>query len=448
MYRRSLRSRIQLCFLLAGVLLAALFAIGTWWTAEFMERQFLEATLREELEYFVASHQRDPRTSPPATTSVRGWVVPQNDDSRLPPYLRDLEPGIHEIGIRGRSHEIAVADVGGFRYLLAYDESRIDIIERWLVGFLVAGCLSLVCLSVWLGLFLSRRITSPVAELVRRVESLGPDPSEGAVAGQFQADDELRALAWAFDEYREKVRDLLAREKHFTADASHQLRTWISVISSTLELVREDSSLSASTRGRLERLERASGDMARQIQAFLLLAREPEPGEEGCSSVAGVVREVVERERGLAGRDHGMVETTIESDLGVAASTAAVDIVVGNLVHNALVHGAEPVRIRLAGDELTVTDGGGRISPEEIPRLFERGFRGSSGNGGSGLGLAIAQRVCTRYGWFLALDSDPGRSTTARVRFRGQELAPAISRSSSSARASASRSPMAISSAR
>ena len=144
-----------------------------------------------------------------------------------------------------------------------------------------------------------------------------------------------------------------------------------------------------------------------QIQAFLLLAREPGPSEEGCGSVAAVVREVVERESALAGPEDGSVDVVIETDAVVAASPAAIDIVIANLVSNAVVHGGEPVVLRLAKDELTVTDRGDGIDPGAIPRLFERGFRGSSASPGSGLGLAIAQRVCARHGWSLEIESQP-----------------------------------------
>jgi signal transduction histidine kinase len=158
--------------------------------------------------------------------------------------------------------------------------------------------------------------------------------------------------------------------------------------------------------------------MTRQIEVFLLLARESPPPALGSCSLAGVVREVADRYR--AGTRGNEIEVEIEEDTEIAASPAAVDVVVGNLVANALAYGQGPIRLRLTAARLAVIDEGPGIAPGDLARVFERGFRGDGAEpttAGSGLGLPIARRICERFGWTIELDNRPAGGFVARVTF-------------------------------
>jgi signal transduction histidine kinase len=413
-YRRSLRFRIRLSFATLGLLLALLFVGGTWVAAETMEATFIEATLLEELEYFVSQRLRDPASPPPRTRSFRGYVVGADEKSDLPPALRGLEQGVSEIEVEGRSLEVAVAERGDLRFVLAYDETRIEDAERVLRAFLAIGGLALLLLSTWLGFVVSHRVLAPVTRLAEWARSREP---RGKIAEHFAGADELQDLARAFDGAVERLEEFARREAELTADASHELRTSASVIRSTLELMRDDPGLSDRCRERLKRLDRASEHMTRQIEVFLLLARESPPPALGSCSLAGVVREVADRYR--AGTRANEIEVEIEEDTEIAASPAAVDVVVGNLVANALAYGQGPIRLRLTAARLAVIDEGPGIAPGDLPRVFERGFRGDGAQPteGTGLGLPIVQRVCERFGWTLELDNRPEGGFVARVAF-------------------------------
>jgi signal transduction histidine kinase len=72
--------------------------------------------------------------------------------------------------------------------------------------------------------------------------------------------------------------------------------------------------------------------------------------------------------------------------------------------------------------EVSVADTGVGISAAELPRVFDRFYRGDEARGregGAGLGLAIARLIVERHGGQITLESEPGRGTTARVRLRG-----------------------------
>jgi signal transduction histidine kinase len=96
------------------------------------------------------------------------------------------------------------------------------------------------------------------------------------------------------------------------------------------------------------------------------------------------------------------VDLDVPDDLAVVADPLVLDRVISNLLQNAARHGASPVTLSAAARDMhvriVVEDGGPGVSPEVLPRLFERFGRGESSNGGSGLGLAIARAYALAHG--------------------------------------------------
>lgn len=417
---RSLRSRLCCAFGLLGVLLAALFAAGVWMTAEGMEEAFLDATLSEELDYFIEEWSRSPQAVPPQTASVRGYAVADGDAAAaaaLPAFLRTLAPGRHELTAEGTDYEIAVVDADGHRFYLAYDEARIQAVERTLIAFLAVSSLLVVALSALLGWFAADRITAPVRDLAASVRRIGLDAPGPEFAAGARGIDEVTVLAETLDAAVGRLHGFLAREREFTAEASHQLRTSAAVIMSTVELMQSDPPEGEPQRRRLDRLALAASHLSRQIEAFLLLSREPEGDTTAGSSVAAAVEGLIAAEHAYSPNVERRLRLSVDGEEEVAAPAAALEIVVGNLMHNALAHGDGPVTVRVGGGEVTVHDEGPSIPAETLAHVFERGFRGPTSAEGTGLGLTIARRICERYGWEIDLESGEGLGTTARVRF-------------------------------
>jgi len=91
----------------------------------------------------------------------------------------------------------------------------------------------------------------------------------------------------------------------------------------------------------------------------------------------------------------------------------------GNLLRNAIEHTERGyVRVQLRSNVLTVEDSGHGIAPQDLSRVFQRHYRGStpSQHIGTGLGLAIVKHICDRYGWSVTLESSPDAGTRVQVR--------------------------------
>ncbi|MBS1883246.1 MAG: hypothetical protein JSS97_09845 [Actinobacteria bacterium] len=202
-----------------------------------------------------------------------------------------------------------------------------------------------------------------------------------------------------------RLEDGLRRERTFVADASHELRTPLTQLKMELELMRQerpgggdfDAAITAAI-GDTDRLSLLSEDL-------LVLAR------------ADRDRLPVNREEVDLGELFAAIATRypadqVEADAAGAAGTPTrieadrprLEQALGNLVDNALVHGAPPVRLaavrRPGVVELHVTDAGGGFPPDFIPLAFDRFSQASPGDGGSGtgLGLAIVRAIAEAHG--------------------------------------------------
>jgi RNA polymerase sigma factor (sigma-70 family) len=115
------------------------------------------------------------------------------------------------------------------------------------------------------------------------------------------------------------------------------------------------------------------------------------------------------------------LELDVPAGTGLRVNRAALQLTLANLLRNAVAYTDRgEIRVRYADGVLAVSDTGIGIAPAELPRVFERAFRGANARaGGTGIGLAIVRRVAERFGWRIDADSTPGEGTTFRVRLAG-----------------------------
>lgn len=416
--RHSLRSRVAIAFASFGALLGLQLCIGLWFAAHDAAQRLMDQTLKAELEDYMARRARNPHSLPPDTASLRGYVSEGDSSSGdIPPEVRNLAPGQHEVSLGGAPFRVAVADRGNDRYYILFSEERQKLREQRFLGYLIAGTALMTLLAAIGGLWLAGRVIAPVTELARAVSDARPD-NPPHLAEEGEPDDEIADLAGAFDHYLARLAAFVERERAFAADASHELRTPLTVIRGAAEVLAEDPGLSAAQAARVARIERAAADMSALIAALLLLAREETaPVEDPCDAVQ-IARDCIGRYQPLAA-SRG---TTIELDAPLPAwlhvPPAIVAIVVTNLVQNALVHTeGGTIAVRIDADRLTVSDTGAGISDKEISQVFQRYHRGPESSG-AGIGLSLVKRICDRHGWRIALDSRAGGGTTATLEFR------------------------------
>jgi signal transduction histidine kinase len=207
------------------------------------------------------------------------------------------------------------------------------------------------------------------------------------------------------------------RQLEFTADASHELRTPVSVIQAELSLAGEGNG--GSDQATLDRISREIERLKRIVDDLLWLARfdsAPPPPTSSRIDVATIAETCAERFRAVAGArsvDLG-VERLGSAPATIVAPAEWIERLAGVLVDNACKYASEGGSVRIVVGRvgprvvLAVEDSGPGIAMAERDRLFDRFRRGTNQAGGHGLGLAIADSVVrsTRERWLV--DASPG----------------------------------------
>ena len=222
-----------------------------------------------------------------------------------------------------------------------------------------------------------------------------------------------------------RLREGIARERRFVAEASHELRTPLSSLKTELELAlrrpRSSDELRAALRSAAEETDR----LAVLAEELLVLARADEGGlrlERERMSARGLLDAVARRFAARAEQRGRAVTVDAPDDLELHADRLLVEQALGNLVDNALRHGDGAISLtasRRGGDvELRVADAGEGFSEEMLVRAFER-FSGTVGRGGAGLGLALVEAIVRAHGGTVAARNRAGGGAEVVVAFPG-----------------------------
>jgi signal transduction histidine kinase len=412
----SLRARVALYFAAFGALLSVVMAVMVYQSAHDLSVRLIDETLTAELDDYIARRERNPRSLPPSTVTLQGFVREAGETDGVPDYLATLPPGRHEIRSGTLSYRAAVLDRDNARYYLLYDISLKLKRERRFAQQLSIVAVAMTLLSALLGIFLSGAAVAPVRDLAARVRHRRPEDWDRPLAEHFH-DREIEELAGVFDRQLSRMRAFMERERAFGADMSHELRTALAVILSATEVLLDDAALSDKQKARVQRIERAARDMAELGAALLLMAREDHAQPGGGCQVAAVIEEAVERQRHILGSKPVAVDVQTDPALVVAADCGLVDILVSNLVRNAFSYtDAGRVTVHQDSRSLVISDTGRGIPGDAIDQAFLRHFRDISSSG-AGIGLSLVKRICDRYGWLVRLESGEQQGTTVTVMF-------------------------------
>jgi two-component system sensor histidine kinase BaeS len=298
--------------------------------------------------------------------------------------------------------------------LAAADRSLQEDLLRAIAG--AAGLAALLALLT--GLAVARRITHPVTWLIGVTRAMAAG-DRTARAGEIRASSELRELATAFDQMAGTLDRQEQIRRNLVADVAHELRTPIAILQAgheaLLDGVAEPTPAElASLRDEVLRVARMVNDLqslaAADAAALNLVRRRCD-----LAGLAATAADSMARRFEAAG-------ITLERELTpvlILADPHWMHQVITNLLSNALKFTPDGGRVTIeAGPDgavavLRVTDTGAGISAEDLPRIFDRFWRGrdASRTSGSGIGLAVAAELAQAHGGQLTATSQPGSQT-------------------------------------
>lgn len=412
--------RLRIAVVLATVCIAVVGALGItlYMASEEMEKALVAQLVTEELESLIERAR-----VPGAQVAVGGpnfqyYVLDAPyDHEKIPPAVRELGPGHHDVGHGLEEKHVAIRDDGKRRFIVMYDAGPHEVREAQFRDLLLLSLFTGAVVAVILGYWLAGVLTRQLNDLATRVAGLAPEEAHAPLERP-DHDREVAALAHALDEYHARILDMMRREQEFTANTSHELRTPLTAIRTSCELLSADTALNEKARGRIEMIDSAARQMTERIESLLFLARQRRSEELETVALRHCVDDAAQPYRDEMARKGLSFEVRIADDEVLHLDRKALQLVLSNLIKNAVLythHGY--VRVSYAARRLTVADSGPGIEPEHCAQVFERYYRADNKPEGLGLGLAIARRICDDLGWKIEVQSSPGAGSAFSVVF-------------------------------
>ncbi len=292
----------------------------------------------------------------------------------------------------------------------------------------------ILLLSALGGYFIVRRSFKPADRAIAAADDIIGSNDLSKRIGLGDGSDEIHRMASAFDGMLERLEAAFAKEKQFTSDASHELRTPISVIMAESEYALEHTDDCERMADALSHIHRQAGKMSALVSELLSLARADKgtlkPSYENFN-LYELGEMVLSTMKDRAAEKNISLSMKGERNLMVRADQGMLTRVLINYISNAVQYGNEDgwVLLRIVRKngwaEISVEDNGKGIRAEDLGRIWDRFYQAdasrSSQSSGAGLGLSIVKSIAAAHGGEVGVESVYGEGSTFYFRIPADE---------------------------
>lgn len=283
----------------------------------------------------------------------------------------------------------------------------------------------MTALAALIGFFIASRSLRPIHRIIACANEIAGGDLSRRVPEEPSA-DELGELSRTLNQMLASLESAFQRERRFTSDASHELRTPVAVIRAYAESLQGDPSLSPEARAKVAPILRECVRMQRMIEQMLTLTRAQEGRypvtmeEISLNDVFEGVEMVISEQ---AAQEDIALRFDAPEEITLTADQSLITQMILNLMENALKYGKPGGHVACRAHKLhdrvqiTISDDGVGISEENLPHIFERFFRADTARDrtGTGLGLSIVQWIVKLHRGDIRVTSQLGKGTTFTV---------------------------------
>lgn len=450
----SVGLRLTLSYLLVFAAAQFLFGFGMWMILRHNLYQIADRELAnqiDDMEHFLEAQRRDASIAKLQEEVTETYVLEHSGDylqvsvssgewiyrapflqnvSFLPPTLGQLNQPVYEdrelggkpfrflsenVAVHGRNFIVQTGVPTGQM------AATLGLFRRYLIMFAPLILLAASALGYWV----SGRALAPVDALTRTARTISASNLSHRLE-TLRTGDALQRLSDTLNEMLGRIESAFLRITQFTADASHELRTPVSLIRTEAEIALRKSRSDSEYRESLTHILIEAERTTSLIEKLLSLAR-ADSGREmlqiGPVDIREIVGSVASEWRSIANyRNLAFTEKVAPGDLCVAADQTALRQLLNILLDNAIKYTSAPGTIALSINEenekavVRVADSGLGIAVEDQARIFERFYRAdkarSRESGGAGLGLAIALWIVQQHHGSIKVESTLGHGST------------------------------------
>ena len=387
----------------------------------------MREAINAEAEHFWNRLAENPNHTLPDVDNLRGYMAVEGDYADVPEVLRDLPPlGFTDLKQNDSRTLVHVSERDGRRLFLVFESERVSDLALYFGILPGAVMLLLIYVFFFITYRLSQRAVSPIVRLADYLENFQFN-GERKLDLEFSwldkaRDAEVQSMVEAVNHFNERLDAFIERERVFTRDAGHELRTPIAVIKGTLDVLDTDPERPASDRKALARMRRTADEMESLLQTLLMLAREEEVSSPAQDvNVNQVVIRQLDMLGSLAEKAGNVLSVHEHAQLVVKAPAQVIEIVLGNLLRNAINYTSKGrVDVTISKIGVRVEDSGIGMSAEQLGQAFEPFYRADESRTmtrGHGLGLSIVKRLVHQFHWSISAHSQPGKGTAIEIDF-------------------------------
>jgi heavy metal sensor kinase len=303
-------------------------------------------------------------------------------------------------------------------------EEREKILRHFREAFLLVA-IPLVLLGLIWGTFLASRALQPVRQVIKAIHEISKGRLEARVANP-KAGDELKELVMLFNRMVDKIETLVKGMRESLDNVSHDLRTPMTRLRGIAEMALQSGEDAEDYREALADCMEESERILKMLNALMDIS-EAETGvirlEIRPVPLSDIVNDVVELYRYVAEDKNLVLEARIRDKVFVNVDAVRMRQVLGNLLDNAIKYTPSGGRVDITADKteegvtVCVKDTGIGIPSSEIPKIWDRLYRGdqSRSQRGLGLGLSLVRAVVKAHGGEVDVQSEPGKGSIFTV---------------------------------
>lgn len=291
--------------------------------------------------------------------------------------------------------------LNGQPYLIKIKRSLVDndnlianivMVQTILLAFIIVGMLLIT-------LHYSKKLWRPFYTTLDKLQTYKIE-SENAIQLEKTDVDEFSALNKTINNLTIRNHQVYLSQKEFTENASHEMQTPLAVFQSKVELLMQTSPLTNEQAELIAGLSQAGQRMNRLNKTLLLLAKidSKQFTETEQVNIDKTVQKLADQYKNAQSQKNISMHTKIHADVSIEANQTLMEILIGNLLSNAIRHNVQGGTINIFIDKTRFTiSNSGRSTSLDTSRLFQRFQKQSADSNSLGLGLEMVKRICNLY---------------------------------------------------
>jgi signal transduction histidine kinase len=309
-----------------------------------------------------------------------------------------------------------------YEVYLGVDEKFLESSVNSIYSTIITLILVMLVVLLVIGYFLINRTIKPLKSILDELKSIENDEDLSKRLQSLKTADEFEELVNTFNKIRENIEINVENTKQFSSDASHELKTPLTVIQGQIELCKKDDISKKQLQETIKKIDIEQKKLQDIIKNFLLLSRlEKEVHKNNKSNLDCMVLDLVEANLDFLEEKNLELKLDIEDALKVKFEKRYLSIVINNLLTNAIKYTNEgSIEIKAFKSknktELHIKDSGIGISKKDQEKIFERFYRvdkaRTTTKDGTGLGLSIVKKICDRFDTKININSKIGEGST------------------------------------